>query len=419
MSSLPVPLGKPYTFSCPQCNAKLSSPLPEQLTAVSCEFCSSIFLVQRPAKKGGKATKNLSKRRGGSSVGDSSSADAVSVDSQSTVLTGGSSNWSVGAQPLPLSLPLIMRNDDTSTEAIISAFEADALFKTFSKTEMLDIETRDEEDGEKLSAGIALAIAKGVLPAAPAAQKAKTIDVIGKSADAVAGEIVAALGDAPTKGCVVVLQGLSGTGKGTTVAKLQETLPRATCWSNGNVFRALTLLAVSYCEQHGVPFGLEALTPGLISALMTCLKFGKYNGKFDIHICGHGVDALVSEIANTTLKEPRVGKSIPTVAKMTQGEVILFAAAAAETMRSDGLNVLMEGRKQTLDYVETPHRFELVLSDPLVIGMRRAAQRMIGGALTKLQTVETRGSSSNDEESVQLVLNILQAELAAMAVTEP
>ena len=38
---------------------------------------------------------------------------------------------------------------------------------------------------------------------------------------------------------------------------------------------------------------------------------------------------------------------------------------------------------QTLDYVRTPHRFELTLSDPLIIGYRRAAQRMMGEALKK------------------------------------
>ena len=58
--------------------------------------------------------------------------------------------------------------------------------------------------------------------------------------------------------------------------------------------------------------------------------------------------------------------------------MITFAAAAAETMRAAGMNVLMEGRAQTLDYVRTPHRFELTLAQPLVIGQRRAAQRMIG-----------------------------------------
>ena len=56
-------------------------------------------------------------------------------------------------------------------------------------------------------------------------------------------------------GCVLVLQGLSGTGKGTTVAKLQAALPSCVSWSNGNVFRSLTLLAVTHCEQAGVAFG--------------------------------------------------------------------------------------------------------------------------------------------------------------------
>ena len=69
--------------------------------------------------------------------------------------------------------------------------------------------------------------------------------LLGKSADAVADAIIASLGDAPKRGCILVLQGLSGTGKGTTVAKLQATLPKCVSWSNGNVFRSLTLLAVT------------------------------------------------------------------------------------------------------------------------------------------------------------------------------
>ena len=79
---------------------------------------------------------------------------------------------------------------------------------------------------------------------------------------------------------------------------------------------------------------------------MACLRFAKHNGKFDTKIEGYGHSCLVSEVANTILKEPKVGKNIPTVAKMTQGEVVAFAAAAAEAMRADGMNVLMEGREQ-------------------------------------------------------------------------
>ena len=117
----------------------------------------------------------------------------------------------------------------------------------------------------------------------------------------------------------------------------------------------------------------------------------------------------VSQVANTTLKDAKIGKNIPTVAKMTQGEVIKFAAAAAELMRADGMNVLMEGRAQTLNYVRTPHRFELMLSEPLIIGMRRAAQRMMGGALTKLKGREGPPPTTSDLKV------LLEEELTALA----
>lgn len=44
--------------------------------------------------------------------------------------------------------------------------------------------------------------------------------------------------------------------------------------------------------------------------------------------------------------------------------------------------VLLEGREQTVNYVRTPYRFSLTLSDESLIGKRRAAQRLMGVALT-------------------------------------
>ena len=93
---------------------------------------------------------------------------------------------------------------------------------------------------------------------------------------------------------------------------------------------------------------------------------------------------LVSQVQNTELKSPQVSKNIPTVAEMTQGEVILFAASAVEVMGKDGLVVLLEGREQTVNYVRTPYRYTLVLSDESLIGKRRAAQRIMADALKKL-----------------------------------
>ena len=313
----------------------------------------------------------------------------------------------------PLNRALLELGDSTTTTAIIEAFRDNAAFDAFAKSEMDAILKRDAEDDEKLAAGIKMAVEKGVLKADPPVEPLTKIDVLGKTADEVAAEMIKALGSAPRKGCVLVLQGLSGTGKGTTVAKLQELLPRCTSWSNGNVFRSLTLLAVAKCEQSGTPFAADALTAPFLAELMTCLSFGKFGpgNTFDIRINGYGYDVLVSQVANTTLKEPKVGKNIPSVAKMTQGEVIGFAADAAEKMRADGMNVLMEGRAQTLDYVRTPHRFELTLSEPLIIGKRRAAQRMMGGALDQLKQT---GRGGEDEAKVKAALAAALKEMAAV-----
>ena len=82
---------------------------------------------------------------------------------------------------------------------------------------------------------------------------------------------------------------------------------------------------------------------------------------------------------------------------------IAGAGKAAEAMRADGMNVLMEGRSQTLDYVRTPHRFELTLSEPLIIGKRRAAQRMMGAALELV----TKGGVDDVKEALARALDSL------------
>jgi len=176
--------------------------------------------------------------------------------------------------------------------------------------------------------------------------------------------------------------------QGTTVAKLQEKLQKedgkqVVCWSNGNIFRSVTLLAATWCEQNGCDGfdAVKALTKENLASFMSMLEFKKFNGKFDTKISGLGIDALVSEVQNTDLKVPKVAKNIPTVAEVTQGEVILFAADAIKKMGDDGIFVLLEGREQTVNYVRTPLRFTLTMSDMSLIGKRRAAQRLAAAAL--------------------------------------
>lgn len=114
---------------------------------------------------------------------------------------------------------------------------------------------------------------------------------------------------------------------------------------------------------------------------------------------------MISQVQNTELKSPKVSKNIPTVAEVTQGEVILFAANAVDVMGKDGLVVLLEGREQTVNYVRTPYRFTLVLSDESLIGKRRAAQRIMADTLKNLPS-----SGASDEQ----VTDALDQSLATM-----
>ena len=93
----------------------------------------------------------------------------------------------------------------------------------------------------------------------------------------------------------------------------------------------------------------------------------------------------MSAIQNTDLKSPKVAKNIPTIAQQTQGEVINFATSSLEKMTADGHNILLEGREQTVNYVPTPFRYTLTISDPELVGKRRAAQRLGAATLAEVK----------------------------------
>jgi len=320
------------------------------------------------------------------------------------------------ADGMSLSYKMLEEQDSVMSAAIIRMYESDRRFTEVSRRATAAILKRDEEDGEKLQQGIDLAIRKGVIPKYITVEPVCKITVTGKTAEQVADGIIAGLGSAANSGCVMTLQGLSGTGKGTTVAMLKKKLPNATTWSNGNIFRSLTLLAATYAEQNNVSLA-EATTPKLLDSYAKMLTFGKFNGKFDVKISGLGLEYMVSEVANTVLKGPKVGKNIPTVASVTQGEVINFVQDSLKIMTADGVNVLLEGREQTLNYIRTPHRFELVLNDVNVIGMRRAAQRMGAAALKEMKdstpwwkTLTGGPSAADVKAKLDEVLNKMEKE---------
>ena len=197
--------------------------------------------------------------------------------------------------PIPLSL-LKKQNAETSN-ALIEAYTSSPTFASLSKAEGDLILQRDQEDAEKLQVGIDYAKSKGVIDPNFILEPYVSIDVLGKSPNQVSDMILDKVNENKTsEGSVIVLCGLSGTGKGTTVAKLSDKLSsdrQVVCWSNGNIFRSVTLLAATWCEQHQVDNIEEALTKENLASFMQMLSFDKFNGKFDTRIHGLGFDVYV------------------------------------------------------------------------------------------------------------------------------
>lgn len=296
-------------------------------------------------------------------------------------------------------LQILREQDDASSSCVLALLKGNANFQCLSKSEGEDILKRDNEDAEKLSDGIRIAIRKGIVSGKPDVSPVNKLNVVGLSAQEVTDKIVAAL---PSKnGNVIILQGLSGTGKGTTVSKLKDALPKCVTWSNGNIFRSYTYLCNEVLAAQGKEITEESLTDELLSSVEKRVTFVKCeDGMFHAMLDG---TTRVADVQNTLLKTPLISSKVPTVAQQTQGEVIRFGAGAVKQLSADGYNVILEGRSQTLDYIASPLRFELIIPDVEVLGQRRAAQRVMAKALEMLS------DSASDEEVSKVLVKAVEA----------
>ena len=305
----------------------------------------------------------------------------------------------------PTKFEILQAQDSTTSKWLLEKLERSVSFNSVASIEGDAILERDKQDAEKLKRGIEIAIEKGVLQKLDPYPAYARIDVQGKTAKEVADEITRlrdkATGADEWTGGVIVLAGLSGTGKGTTVDILKKMMGKATTWSNGNIFRSLTLLAVTHAMHQGQDFSKAFLTSENISNWMTMLHFEEVDGKFDTRVQGLGHDFYILDIANTVLKGPMVSRNVPTVAEIAQGEVIRFASDACNVMAKAGVSVLLEGREETVNYIDTPHRFELVMSDASLIGKRRAAQ-MVGA-----KALEILGQAEDDDAVEKAITDAL------------
>lgn len=234
---------------------------------------------------------------------------------------------------MTISRDVLAKQNAETSNALIEHWKDSETFASLAKLEGDLTIARDNEDGEKLEKGIEFAKSKGVIDPNYVPEPYVLLDVLGKTPDFVASEILTLIKEGSkdsSEGSVIVLCGLSGTGKGTTVTKLRQKLEedegkKVVTWSNGNIFRSVTLLAVTWCEQQPDMDGFDkdkALTKENLQSFVGMLSFGEFNGKYDTRINGLGLDFLVSEVENTELKSPKVSKNIPTVAEVTQGTCI-------------------------------------------------------------------------------------------------
>ncbi|CAE7285180.1 unnamed protein product [Symbiodinium natans] len=263
---------------------------------------------------------------------------------------------SVAQKEAVLTLSTLSTSSDfTVTDAIIDRLSDSDLFERLARFEEDLLVKRDEQDAELLQAGIQKGIDEGALKAPSKKPVYQDIDVTTMEADERARYMVTKL-PPMTEGCVVILVGKSGTGKETTFKKLQAELPSAIPWSNGNCFRALTLLAVTHCELEGHEFDLACLTPENLEAWVGMLQVVLEEGSdtIDVRIKGLGIDKKVSEIKDTILKDPPISELLPLVAKSTQAQVVAFARLALQEAAAAGRIVLLEGREELVLCKEHP-----------------------------------------------------------------
>jgi hypothetical protein len=131
---------------------------------------------------------------------------------------------------MPLSYALLALQNAETSNAIIESWANSETFQKLAETEGALTVARDNEDGEKLQLGIDFAKEKGVIDPNYVPEPYLQMDVLGKTPESVADDIIAAVtAHSDGAGSVIVLCGLSGTGK---VSVLTYTHVPSITWSS-------------------------------------------------------------------------------------------------------------------------------------------------------------------------------------------
>ena len=295
---------------------------------------------------------------------------------------------------------MLRDSSDKTTRYILAYIEASSntslqsLFQSLAEKEQVLLTQRDEVDKVQLQRGIELSIKKGIIPANPVSGKIERLVI---TPDTTVDETVERMMNIfpfyarelkSLKDLVITLQGLSGVGKGTTVTCLKRIFKNLIIWSNGDCFRALTYLVYKECgnmEKSAIEEKL--LNIEFIQKLCDRLDYVYDDSSNQWDICIDGKIKL-NTIRNTELKKSYISTLVPLVASYTQGEVINFVNKIIKNLKKYNYPFILEGRKETLQYINADMKFELVLTNPSILGQRRAAQRVISG-VSNAHTIES------------------------------
>lgn len=265
------------------------------------------------------------------------------------------------------------------TNHIISRLKHDNRFKQLSRYELESIQCRDKEDADKIKSGIEYSINKNYISPIGKLPQYCPIIADNKTTEEICSDIQKQLKKTNGKKEPLILVGLSGTGKGTTAKALHQHIKQSLLWSNGNIFRIIYW----QCLDRGITknkYQQGKITDEDIDAtilkILDKVSVQIVNEKIDIICTTHdGKNYHIHEIENSILKDPSVESMVEFLAGKTQGHVINFARKSVDTLSKKSMMIL-EGRKETLNFIPSNNRFELVIRDQSVLGMRRAAQKI-------------------------------------------
>jgi len=259
-------------------------------------------------------------------------------------------------------------SDLDKSQRIVEWLSGHALFQSLSHKEGLLLEERDREDGFKLKEGIDIARKKGLIPEHEGTIYWTRIDVDGKLPGEIYQEIMQHC-SFTHPGKVLAISGDSGVGKGTLVDELLARIENSEKWSNGDIFRILTYFSLQ--ENPDLLKNPDSLAEKDFSPFCSRIHI-EQEGDIRVDLPG-GLKPL-DEIKNNLLKETAINRALPSVARYTQGEVISIVNRYLE--KNQRKQLILEGRKETLNPIKADYRIELKLKDPSVLGKRRAAQKL-------------------------------------------